>query len=141
MLKKNGDEENYWKLYGIIEQGVKEHTQLVSEARSLIDKIEMDPDDERSQSLLLSKLRRMLIVRKRLQNAVLSDKSLRESEDVNILLEYLDLIGLEEEREALEKCRKLALQGALVLKANLKELQDMVSNLEKFKHKLENLLP
>ncbi len=96
--------------YRLFEEAVEKHARLLGEARNLLSKIRRNPGSLEYQEKLLRVFRLFRIVRARLekQGKQLTSINNALTGDAATLLEYMVLVGLEEELDLLSKAISLS---------------------------------
>jgi hypothetical protein len=117
--------------YHLFEEAVEKHARLLGEARSLLARIARNPDDTGSQERLLRVLRSFRVIRARLaeQGGMLASVDGVLLGYAATLLEYMLLVGLEEELEIVSRAISLSARSELFSRE--------AGILEDDKHKIE----
>ncbi len=103
--------------YRVFEENVKRHAVLVRKAMRLLDKVSRDPSDDEAQEMLVKTLNRLRTVRARINSHAPDLSGLQGvlQEDAETLMEYMILVGLQDEMEVLSRAIQLGSNGARLL--------------------------
>ncbi len=96
--------------YHVFEEAVEKHARLLGEARNLLARISRDPENPKYQERLLKILRSFRILRSRLERQGRRLPSVNEAllGHAATLIEYMVLVGLEEELDVISRALKLS---------------------------------
>ncbi len=122
--------EDYEKLF-------HEHAELVNRLEELLERLSEEEDTQDIEKEIIHIVWRLQVLRRRVK------KSLEKSEPVGdelTLLEYYSLVGLDEEKEYLEKILDYATKGYKILRSRVDEIADYIRELKELKAKIESIL-
>jgi len=114
-----------------------EHAELVNKLEELLERLSEEEDTEDTEKEIIHIIWRLQVLRQRVR------KSLEKSEPVGdelTLLEYYSLVGLDEEKEYLEKILDYATRGHKFLRGHVDEIADYIRELRELKLKIDSIL-
>lgn len=114
-----------------------EHAELVNRLGELLERLSDNESTEDTEKEIIHVVWRLQILRQRVKN------SLEKSEPVGdelILLEYYSLVGLDEEKEYLEKILDYATKGYKFLRSRVNEIAGYIRELRELKVRIESIL-
>ncbi len=114
-----------------------EHAELVNRLGELLERLSEEENTEETEKEIIHIVWRLQILRRRVK------KSLEKSEPVGdelTLLEYYSLVGLDEEKEYLEKILDYATKGYKFLRGRVDEIADYIRELRELKVRIESIL-
>ncbi len=124
--------------YRVFEESVKKHAVLIRRAMRLLDKVSRNPGDAEAQERLLRTLNRLRTLRSRINSHAASLSGLQGAlqEDAETLMEYMILVGLQDEIEVVSRALQLGSNGAQVLE---EEKSVLLRDREELRRFLETL--
>ncbi len=114
-----------------------EHVELVNRLGELLERLNQEENTEDIEKDIVHVIWRLQVLRQRVK------KSLEGSEPVGdelTLLEYYSLVGLDEEKEYLEKILDYATRGYKFLRGHVDEIADYIRELRELKSKIDSIL-
>lgn len=125
--------------YRVFEENVKKHAVLVRKAMRLLDKVSRDPSDDEAQEVLVETLNRLRAVRARINSHAPGLSGLQGilQEDAETLVEYMILVGLQDEMEVLSRAIQLGSNGARLLE---EEKQALLRDREEISRVMKRLI-
>ncbi|BES80776.1 hypothetical protein [Pyrodictium abyssi] len=134
-----------YKLLRTLEDVTDKHAHIVKSLNRALVRLRKDIDDEELQTLVLSYIRRLRVLRRRLVNslngAIDLDSTIAEVRDnIATLSEYMIIVGMEYERDLLNKALILARRGARLLEENRSMIEDDLNQIEELVEKLQYIV-
>ena len=134
-----------YNLLRVLEDFARDQASIVRSLERMLSRLREDVYDEDLQQAVLSYLRRLRLLRTRLERALTGEAEFGDAEEtvvynVATLSEYMVLVGYELERKVLERARLLARRGARLLSAALDDIERDLEQLERVVSKLQEIV-
>ncbi len=135
-----------YKLLRTLEDVTDLHARTVRKLNRVLNKLRKDIDDQELQRLALNYIRRLRVLRTRLEKALGDEEvnldNVEEEVRYNIatLSEYMVIVGTVYEKELLRKALYLARKGAQLLTDNTALMKEDLNNIEKLVGKLQRIV-
>ena len=134
-----------YKLLRTLEDVTDKHARIVKSLNRALVRLRKDIDDEELQTLVLNYIRRLRVLRRRLVRSLSGtvdlDTTLTEVRDnIATLSEYMIIVGMEYERDLLNKALILARRGARLLEENRDAIENDLHQIEELVEKLQYIV-
>jgi hypothetical protein len=134
-----------YNLLRVLEDVTRDQASTVRSLERILSRLRSDLYDEDLQQAALTHLRRLRLLRTRLEKALEGsvefgnvDKQVLDS--VATLSEYMIIVGFELERKVLERARLLARRGARLLNTVAGDIERDLEQLERVSEKLQEIV-
>ncbi len=114
-----------------------EHVELVNRLGELLEKLSVEENSEDIEKEIVHIVWRLQVLRRRVKKSL---KNRNPVGDELILLEYYSIVGLDEEKEYLEKILDYATKGYKYLRSHVDEIAEYIRELRELKSTLESIL-
>ena len=134
-----------YKLLRTLEDVTDKHARIVKSLNRALVRLRKDIDDEELQTLVLNYIRRLRVLRRRLVRSLSGtvdlDTTLTEVRDnIATLSEYMIIVGMEYERDLLNKALILARRGARLLEENRDIIENDLHQIDELVEKLQYIV-
>ncbi len=134
-----------YNLLRVLEDVTRDQASIVRSLERILTRLRSDVYDEDLQQAALNQLRRLRLLRTRLERALEGSIDFGSVErpvldNVATLSEYMVIVGFELERKVLERARLLARRGARLLSTVAEELERDLEQLERVAAKLQEIV-
>ncbi len=119
------------------ERLLHEHVELVNRLSTLLERLSEEENTEDTEREIIHVIWRLQILRRRVKKSL---EELEPSTDTLTLLEYYSIVGLDEEKEYLEKILDYATKGYKFLRSHVDEIAEYIRELNEVKAKIESIL-
>lgn len=132
-----------YKLLRLLEDLTDKHARTVRALDRVLNRLRRDIENEELQSMALTYLRRLRVLRRRLLRALEGSIDFDYAEEevrtnVATLSEYMIIVGYVYEEEVLRKMRILAKRGAVMLQGE--SFEDDVEQISRISEKLQEIV-
>ncbi len=132
-----------YKLLRLLEDLTDKHARTVRALDRVLNRLRKDIENEELQSMALTYLRRLRVLRRRLLRALEGSIDFDYAEEevrtnVATLSEYMIIVGYVYEEEVLRKMRILAKRGAVMLQGE--SFEDDVEQISRISEKLQEIV-
>ena len=137
------DSVDPYKLLRLLEDLTDKHARTVRALDRVLNRLRRDIENEELQSMALTYLRRLRVLRRRLLRALEGSIDFDYAEEevrtnVATLSEYMIIVGYVYEEEVLRKMRILAKRGAVMLQGE--SFEDDVEQISRISEKLQEIV-
>ena len=134
-----------YKLLRTLEDVTDLHARTVRKLNRVLNKLRRDIEDQELQMLALNYIRRLRVLRNRLEKSLGDEVDLDNVEEevrynIATLSEYMVIVGTVYEKELLKKALYLARKGAQLLTENVALMKEDLNNIEKLVEKLQRIV-
>ncbi len=134
-----------YKLLRVLEDVATRHAKTVRSLSRALSRLHKNPYDEELQSLVMTYLKRLRVLRARLQGVLngaikLEDVAPEIRDNIATLSEYMIIVGAEYEREVLRKAMYLSRKGAHLLEREYENLREDVKQVDSIVSKLQEIV-
>ncbi len=134
-----------YKLLRTLEDVTDLHARTVRKLNRVLNKLRRDIEDQELQMLALNYIRRLRVLRNRLEKSLGDEVDLDNVEEevrynIATLSEYMVIVGTVYEKELLKKALYLARKGAQLLTENVALMKEDLDNIEKLVEKLQRIV-
>ncbi len=128
-----------------LEDVVNEHARLIKYAKQDLIRVRRDPEDYDSQLRLLGLLNKFRSIRRTIANSIAVVLNTNDSASetymlTTTLLEYMLLVGFDNEEEIIRRARLLASNGAKMLMREMDEFAEDLRQINDLRRELNKLL-
>lgn len=128
-----------------LEDVVNEHARLIKYAKQDLIRVRRDPEDYDSQLRLLGLLNKFRSIRRTIANSIAVVLNTNDSASetymlTTTLLEYMLLVGFDNEEEIIRRARLLASNGAKMLMGEMDEFAEDLRQINDLRRELNKLL-
>ncbi len=132
-----------YHLLRVLEDVTRDQANIVKSLERMLTRLRGDIYDEDLQHTILTYLRRLRLLRSRLERALEGEAVFEGAEgtvvdNVATLSEYMLIVGFELERKVLERARLLAKRGARLL--SIEDIERDLEQLERVSAKLQEIV-
>ena len=134
-----------YKLLRTLEDVTDLHARTVRKLNRVLNKLRKDIEDQELQMLALNYIRRLRVLRNRLEKSLGGKVDLDNVEEevrynIATLSEYMVIVGTVYEKELLKKALYLARKGAQLLTENVALMKEDLDNIERLVEKLQRIV-
>ncbi len=134
-----------YKLLRTLEDVTDLHARTVRKLNKVLNKLRKDIEDQELQMLALNYIRRLRVLRNRLEKSLGGEVDLDNVEEevrynIATLSEYMVIVGTVYEKELLKKALYLARKGAQLLTENVALMKEDLDNIERLVEKLQRIV-
>ncbi len=134
-----------YNLLRVLEDVTRDQASVVKSLERILVRLRNDPHDEDLQQVALTYLKRLRVLRNRLERALSGAIDFSGVDDqvvynVATLSEYMLIVGYELERKVLERARLLARRGARLLETMAEDLERDLEQVERVSEKLQTIV-
>lgn len=134
-----------YKLLRTLEDVTDLHARTVRKLNRVLNKLRKDIEDQELQMLALNYIRRLRVLRNRLEKSLGDEVDLDNVEEevrynIATLSEYMVIVGTVYEKELLKKALYLARKGAQLLTENVALMKEDLVNIERLVEKLQRIV-
>ncbi len=134
-----------YKLLRTLEDVTDLHARTVRKLNRVLNKLRKDIEDQELQMLALNYIRRLRVLRNRLEKSLGDEVDLDNVEEevrynIATLSEYMVIVGTVYEKELLKKALYLARKGAQLLTENVALMKEDLDNIERLVEKLQRIV-
>ncbi|KSW11785.1 hypothetical protein CF15_02965 [Pyrodictium occultum] len=131
-----------YKLLRTLEDVADRHAKIVRSLNRALSRLRRDTGDEELQALVLTYLRRLRVLRQRLENSLqgpvnLDSVASEVRDNIATLSEYMIIVGMEYERDLLNKALLLAKRGARLIEESRELIEEDLNKIEELASKLQ----
>lgn len=134
-----------YKLLRTLEDVTDLHARTVKRLNRVLNRLRKDIDDQELQMLALNYIRKLRVLRTRLEKALDGEVNLDYVEEevrynIATLSEYMVIVGAVYERELLQKALYLARKGAQLLTENTALMKNDLNKIDELVEKLQKIV-
>ena len=134
-----------YKLLRTLEDVTDLHARTVRKLNRVLNRLRKDIENQELQVLALNYIRRLRVLRNRLEKSLGDEVDLGNVEEevrynIATLSEYMVIVGTVYEKELLKKALYLARKGAQLLTENVALMKEDLNNIEKLVEKLQRIV-
>jgi len=134
-----------YRLLRVLEEVSEKHAKTVRALERILNRIRKDMGNEELQLMARTYLKRLRVLRRRLERALEGDVDFSDVDEVvrentATLSEYMLIVGFLYEKEVLKKASLLARRGATLLVEEQDLIDSDVKQLEKISNKLQEIV-
>ena len=134
-----------YKLLRTLEDVTDLHARTVRKLNKVLNKLRKGVEDQELQMLALNYIRRLRVLRNRLEKSLGDEVDLDNVEEevrynIATLSEYMVIVGTVYEKELLEKALYLARKGAQLLTENVALMKEDLDSIERLVEKLQRIV-
>jgi len=134
-----------YKLLRALEDVTDLHARTVRRLNRVLNRLRKDVEDQELQMLALNYIRRLRVLRNRLEKSLGDEVDLDNVEEevrynIATLSEYMVIVGTVYEKELLKKALYLARKGARLLTENVALMREDLDSIERLVEKLQRIV-
>ncbi len=134
-----------YKLLRVLEDVADRHARTLQSLDKALERLEKDPYNESLQSLVMTYIKRLRVLRKRMESALDGELRLEniESEVVDniaTLSEYMIIVGYMYEEDVLRRALNVAGKGAELIGEDSENIREDLESIRRLSEKLQGIV-